>query len=114
MKEDLKRCSKCKFFSPKSIFFKDITKKDSYRHSCKICSQKYYYNNQNRILNNHKNYNKKNRSKINAYERQRRKTDFNFKLICNIRKRTNLAFKAHNIEKTNKTKLTSFLQKMDP
>ena len=46
---------------------------------------------------------KKNRSKIKAYERQRRKTDFNFKLICNIRRRTNLAFKSRNIEKNNKT-----------
>ena len=92
MSEVLKRYSKCKTFSSKSNFLKDTTKKDGYRPSCKNCCQKCYNNNQNRILNNHKIFNKKNRSKINAYERQRRKTDFNFKLICNIRRRTNLAF----------------------
>ena len=103
MDEDLRKCSKCKTFSSKSNFSIDITKKDGYRPSCKICCQKYFYNFQNRILNNHKNYNKKNRSKINAHERQKRKTDFNFKLICNIRRRTNLAFKSRNIKKINKT-----------
>ena len=102
MDEDLKRCCKFKTFSSKSNFFQAITKKDGYRPSCKICCQKSYYINQNRILNQHKNYNKKNRSKINAYEGQRRKTDFNFKLICNIR-RINLAFKSQNVRKTNKT-----------
>ena len=44
-----------------------------------------------------------NREKINAYERQRRQTDFNFKLICNIRVRTRQAFKSQNVEKLNKT-----------
>ena len=32
MDEDLKKCSS---------FFKDITKKDSYRPSCNICCEKY-------------------------------------------------------------------------
>ena len=99
----MKRCSKCKTFFSKSDFLKDISKKDEYRPSCKICCQKCYNNNQNRLLNIHKNFNKKNRSIINAYERQRRKIDFNFKLICNIRRRTNLAFKSQNIKKTDKT-----------
>ena len=63
MDEDLKKCSECKTFSLKSNFFKDITKKDGYRPSCKICCQKYYYINQNRILNNHQVYSKNNRSK---------------------------------------------------
>ena len=99
MDEDLKKCSKCKTFSSKTKFFRDITKKDSCRPSCKICCQKYYYDNQNRILNNHKNYNKRNRSKINASERQKRKTDFNFKVICYMRRKTNLAFKSRNIKK---------------
>ena len=55
------------------------------------------------MLKNHKIYNNKNRSKINAYGRTKSKTDFNFKLLCNIRRRTNKAFKSQNIEKTNKT-----------
>ena len=87
----------------KNHFFKDFTKKGGYRHSCKICCQKYYYINQNRILNNHKVYSKNNRSNINAYERLKRITDFNFKLICNIRRKTNLAFEPRNIKKTNET-----------
>ena len=103
MDEDSKKCSKCKTISSKSNFFKDNTRKDIYRPSCKNCFQKYYYNNQNRVPNNHENYNEKNRSKIITYERQRRKTDFNFKLVCNIRRRTNLAFKCQNIKKTNET-----------
>ena len=61
--DDVKRCSKCKTISSKSSFHKDRTKNDGYRPSCKFCCQKYYYHNQNRKLNNHKNYNKKNRSK---------------------------------------------------
>ena len=101
--DDVKKCSKCETFSSKSNFFTDITEKDGYRPFCKICCQKYYYNIQNRILNNHKNFNKKKRTKINAYERQRKKTDFDFKLNCNITRRTNLAFKSKKIKKTNKT-----------
>ena len=101
MDEDLKKCSRCKMISPKSNFVKDITKKDGYRPSCKICCQKYYYDNQIRILNDKKTYNKNNRSKINAYERQKRKNDPNFNLLCKIRQRTKYAFKSQTIEKIN-------------
>ena len=101
--DDVRKCSKCKTFSPMSIFYKDRTKKDGFRPSCKFCCKKYYHDNQNRKLNNHKICNKNNRSKINDYERLKRKTDFNFNLFCNIGRRTNKAFKCQNIEKTNKT-----------
>ena len=101
--DDVKRCAKCKTRSSKSNFYKDITKKDGYRPSCKFCRKKYCFDNQDQILNNNKIYKKNNRSKINAYERLKRKTDFNFKKLCNIRKRTNKAFKSQFIEKTNKT-----------
>ena len=37
--DDDGKCSKCKPFS-KCIFYKDRTKKDGYRPSCKICCQK--------------------------------------------------------------------------
>ena len=70
--DDVMNCSKCKTFSSNSNFFKDFTEIDGYRPSCKICCQKYYYNNQNRVPNNHKNYNKTNRSKTNTFETQRR------------------------------------------
>ena len=101
MDEDLKKCSRCKTIFSKSNFVKDITKKDGYRSSCKICSKKYYYNNQTRILNDRKTYNKNNRSKINAYERLKRKNDSNYNLFCNIRQRTKYALKASNIDKIN-------------
>ena len=87
----------------KSNFFKDRTKNDGYRPSCNFCCKKYYYDNQNRILSNHKIYKKNNRSKINAYERLKRRTDFNCKLLCNIRRRTNKAFRSQINEKTKTT-----------
>ena len=40
---------------------------------------------------------------INIYVKNKRKTDFNFKLTCNIGTRTNKAFRSQNIRKTNKT-----------
>ena len=92
----MKKCFKCQTTYSKSNFFKDITKIDGYRPSCKNCSKHYFYDNQNRILHNHKTYNKNNRSKTNAYERQKRKNDFSFKLHCNIRGKTNRAFKCQN------------------
>ena len=49
---------------------------------------------ENRILDNHKTYIKNNRSKINAYERDKRKSDSNFKLHCSIRQKTIRAFKS--------------------
>ena len=67
--DDVKNCSKCETFSSKSKFFEEISKKAGCRPSCKVFCQKHYYNNQIRILNNHLNLKKNNRSKINAYER---------------------------------------------
>ena len=99
--DELKSCSKCNMIYLKSNFYKDRTTNDGYRPSCKICCQKYHYNNQSRILNNHKIYNKNNRSKINAYERLKRKNDSNFNLFCNIRQRTKYALKSPNVDKIN-------------
>ena len=98
---DVKKFSKCKLFFSKSDFHKDITKYDGYRSSCKRCTNQYYYDNQNRILDNHKIYIKNNRSKINAYERDKRKFDSNFNLHCSIRQKTSRAFKSPN-KKLNK------------
>ena len=92
----IEKCSKCKTISLKSNFYKDITKKDGYRPSCKRCTNQFYYDNQDRILDNHKVYRKNNRSKINTYERYKRKNDLNFNLHCSIRQKTNYAFKSPN------------------
>ena len=99
--DELKNCSKCNMINSKSNFYKDRTTNDGYRPSCKICTNQYYYDNRNRILDNHKIYNKINRSKINAYERQKRKNDPNFNLFCNIRHRTKYAFNSQTIGKIN-------------
>ena len=80
---DDKKCSKCKIFFSKANFHKDITKSDGYRPSCKLCTKQYYCDNQNR-------------SKINAYSRDKRKSDSNFKLHASIRQKTNRAFKSLN------------------
>ena len=97
--DEVKRCSKCNMIYSKSNFYKDRTTNDGYRPSCKICTNQYYYDIRNRILNNQKIYMKENRSKINAYERDKRKSNYNFKLHCSIRQKTNYAFKSQNNEK---------------
>ena len=74
--DELKRCSKCKMIYSKSNFYKDITKYDGHRPSCKICCQKYYYNNRNQI-----------NTRMNEYFKNRIKTDVNFRLIRNTRRR---------------------------
>ena len=80
----------------KSNFYEDITKNDGHRPSCKRCTNIYYYDNQDRILDNHKIYNKNNRWKIYTYERLKRKNDPNFNLFCSIRHKTSYAFKSPN------------------
>ena len=112
--ELVKKCSKCKIISLKSSFHKNKLTKDGYRSACKICekndflnnrdrTKEYYYNNRDQLLDKMKNYNKLNREKINVYEKNQRKIDFNFKLAHNIRVRTRQAFKSENVEKLNKT-----------
>ena len=83
-------------FSQKISLYKDFTKIDGYRSSCKRCTNQNYYDNQNRRLDNHRTYIKNNRCKIIAYGRDKRKTDSNFKLHCSIRQKINTAFKSLN------------------
>ena len=44
-----------------------------------------------------------NREKFNNYLRQRKASDFNFKITCNLRNRTRDAFKSQKVKKNNKT-----------
>ena len=87
--DDMKKCSKCKTIYSKCNFNKDKTKNDGYRSSCKFCSkkysQKYYYDNEDRLVNKRKLYDKQNRAKINSNERMRRQSDNNYRLIKNTR-----------------------------
>ena len=97
----------------KSNFHKSKLTKNGYRYACKICEKSYYLNNRDRkkeyyrnnrdkLLDKTKNYNKLNREKINVYEKNKRKNDFNFKLAHNIKVRTRQAFKNQNVEKLKK------------
>ena len=62
-----------------------------------------YLKKRDQIIGYHKKYQKKNRDKINFYEKNRRDPVLNFKLAHNIRVRTNEAFKSQKVRKTNKT-----------
>ena len=85
--DELKRYSKCNMIYSRSNFYKDRTSNDSYRPSCKICTNQYYYDNQDRI----KEYQLKNHEKFitqqREYKNNRYKTDINYRLICNKRRR---------------------------
>ena len=84
----VKKCCRCKNILLKSNFYKDNNRKDGLQRICIICIKHYHIDNKDRRI---------------APKKHNRKTDFNFKLICNIRIRTNKAFKSQNIKKTNKT-----------
>ena len=88
-------------------FHKNKNTSDGYHVKCKSCMKEYYKDNYNRIIQNQKIWYNINKEKILQtqlkFEKLRRETDLNFKLACNLRSRTNKAFKAQNISKTNKT-----------
>ena len=95
MNEDLKRCSKCKTEKLVIKFHKDNKQKDGLYYQCKafrkqnynenlVKFEKYFLDNRDRI----KDYYLQNRAEINIYKKNRRKTDLNFKLACNLRSRT--------------------------
>ena len=63
----------------------------------------YYLDNRDQIIENHKNYKKQNREIVNIYEKNKRKADLHDKIACNLRSRTNKAFKSQTVRKTNKT-----------
>ena len=85
----VKKCCRCKNILLKTNFNKNKTKKDGEQNICVICFKQYHNNRKERR---------------NILDKQRRKTDSNFKLISNIRTRTNKALKSQDIKKSNKTK----------
>ena len=86
--EILKKCCRFQNILLKSNFNKDNKRRDGVQRICIICSKDYH------------NIRKERRSIL---DKERRKTDLNFKLVCNLRSRTTKAFKAQNVRKTNKT-----------
>ena len=81
---EFKRCSKCRIFCVKSNFHKDNKRRDGVQGICILCTQQHHINR---------------KEQRNALERRKRKTDFTFISICNIRTRSNKAIKSQNIEK---------------
>ena len=91
----VKKCSKCGIVRLKSNFHKRSESNDGFQLKCKFCTKKYHVDNQDLLLNKQKLYNKQNREKINTrmneYVKNRIKTDVNFRLIRNTRRRIHLA-----------------------
>ena len=85
----VKKCCRCKNILLKTNFNKNKTKKDGVQNICVIFFKQYHNNRKERR---------------NILDKQRRRMDFNFKLISNIRTRTNKAFISQDIQKSNKTK----------
>ena len=103
MDEDSKKCSKCKTISSQCNFNKDISTKDGLNPFCKVCRMGYYKEKREQRLEYSRLYSKQNRARKYLYEKNKRKTVLHFKLACNLRSRTNTAFKSQNVEKLNKT-----------
>ena len=84
----VKKCRRCKNISLKTNFHKNNKRRDGVQRLCKICFKQYHNN-------------RKERRSI--LDKERRKTDLNFKLAHNLSVRTNKASKSQNVRKTNKT-----------
>ena len=87
-KETLKKCCRCQNILLKSNFNKDNKRRDGVQSICIICFKDYHNNRKERIS---------------ILDKESRKTDLIFKLVCNLRSRTSKAFKAQNVRETNKT-----------
>ena len=86
--------------SSKCKFNKDISTKDGLNPICKVYRMGYYIEKHEQTIEYSKFYARQNRARINLYEK---KTFLNFKLACNLRSRSNKAFKSQNVETLNKT-----------
>ena len=109
----VKKCCRCKLICLKSNFYKNINMIDGLHPQCISCSKKYYNENRDRekqyFLDNRdriKEYQLKNRDQINTrmndYIKNRIKTDVNFRLIRNARRRIHHGFNGRS--KSSSTK----------
>ena len=118
----VKKCCRCQNISLKSNFHKNKKSKDGLFSQCKSCviqkqkiydcenreriinkNKEYYLKNRDQINEYHKRNNKENRDKIIFYKKNRRDLDLKFKLACNLRSRSSIAFKSQNVGKLNRT-----------
>ena len=90
-----KVCSKCKESKNVCEFNKDTSRKDSLRGECRSCSKLWKLNNREHVLEYNKNYNQKNKEKLNGYQKKWKQS--NSKQISDFQKK----YKEKNKEKLN-------------
>jgi hypothetical protein len=94
-----KYCSKKCFKKFRKIYMKNYSKNYYIKNikELKKIMKEYYLQNKNKILKQVKSYYIKHRTKItkyiNDYNKNRKKIDINFKILCNLRRRLNHALK---------------------
>ena len=99
MKTKICTKSECQKEKPLSEFHKQSSSKDSLYPWCKSCVKNYQDLNKEKIVIQRKKYKDKNKEQIKNqqkeyqrnYRRNRKKIDINFKILCNLRNRLNLA-----------------------
>ena len=112
----VKKCSKCRIISLKSNFHKDNTRNDGLYNQCKVCRKDYYMKNSIKLIQKQKDYYLDNRDRIKEYQlknhdkiiAQKRiysnnkyKSDNNFRIISNTRRRIH-----HALNGKSKSSLT--------
>ena len=112
----VKKCSKCRIISLKSNFHKDNTRNDGLYNQCKVCRKHYYMKNSIKLIQKQKDYyldyrdrikeyQLKNHDKIIAqkriYSNNKYKSDINFRIISNTRRRIH-----HALNGKSKSSLT--------
>ena len=119
----VKVCGKCKVEKSFAEFSKHSSKKDGLQSECKSCAKEYLQDNKERLKERAKQYYEDNKELIKEtqkqykqtnkerikeynkeYQKQRRETDPLFKLKCNLRSRTSMAFKNKGYSKNSKTR----------
>jgi flagellar biosynthesis GTPase FlhF len=95
-----KVCSKCKEEKEVCEFSKSSNRKDGYQSQCKNCKKEWKLNNREHVLEYNKNYNQKNKEKLNGYKKKWKQS--NSKQISNFQK---------NYKEKNKEKLSKYQKK---
>ena len=85
MDEDLKKCSQCKMISSKCNFNKDISTKDGLNPICKVCTIGYYDEKRKQRIECSNSYARKNRAKINLYEKKEKQNKLQISLYFEIK-----------------------------
>ena len=85
------------------VTYEDLSKSDGLKPICKVSRIGDFNEKHEQKMEYQKFYAKQNRAKIHLSEKNKRKTNLNFKFACNCRSRTEKAFKSQMLK--NSTKL---------